>query len=45
MISSVISKFDLPITIMNLGGIANVTELWMAPENHYSGPKTKFIAV
>ena len=36
--------FDLPITIMNLGGIANVTELWMAPENLYTGPKTKFIA-
>ena len=35
---------DLPITIMNLGGIANVTELWMAPENLYTGPKTKFIA-
>jgi len=36
--------FDLPITIMNLGGIANVTELWMAPENLYTGTKTKFIA-
>ena len=36
--------FDLPITIMNLGGIANVTELWMAPENLYTGPETKFIA-
>ena len=36
--------FDLPITIINLGGIANVTELWMAPENLYTGPKTKFIA-
>ena len=24
--------FDLPITIMNLGGIANVTELWMRAE-------------
>ena len=36
--------FDLPIAIMNLGGIANVTELWMAPENLYTGPETKFIA-
>ena len=36
--------FDLPITIINLGGIANVTELWMAPENLYTGTKTKFIA-
>ena len=36
--------FNLPIAIMNLGGIANVTELWMAPENLYTGPETKFIA-
>ena len=36
--------FDLPITIMNLGGIANVTQLWMAPKNLYTGAETKFIA-
>ena len=36
--------FDLPITIMNLGGIANVTELWMAPENLYTGLQKRFIA-
>ena len=36
--------FDLPITIMNLGGIANVTELWIAPRDFLIGPQTKFVA-
>jgi len=36
--------FNLPITIMNFGGIANVTELLIAPENLNTGPETKFIA-